>query len=120
MNYLTCHFALVERGRVQAGETVLVHGAAGGIGTAAIQLAKAFGARVYAVVSDPSKGEVARAAGADEVVAAEGFRESVAELTGGRGVDIVVGRSAVTASQARSLARPWAPVGHRVHRRIDP
>lgn len=90
MNYLTCHFALVERGRVQAGETVLVHGAAGGIGTAAIQLAKAYGARVYAVVSDPSKGDVARAAGADEVVAAAGFRESISELTSGRGVDIVV------------------------------
>ncbi|MFN8099366.1 MAG: NADPH:quinone oxidoreductase family protein [Dermatophilaceae bacterium] len=90
MNYLTCHFALVTRGGIQPGESVLVHGAAGGIGTAALQLAKAYGARTYAVVSDPSKADVARVAGADEVVAAEGFRESVAELTRGRGVDIIV------------------------------
>ena len=52
MNYLTCHFALRHRGRLAEGEKVLVHGAAGGIGTAAIQLAKAWGATVYAVVSD--------------------------------------------------------------------
>ncbi len=51
MNYLTMHFALRRRGRLQEGETVLVHGAAGGLGTAGIQLAKAYGARVLAVVS---------------------------------------------------------------------
>ena len=51
MNYLTAHFALVTRGRLQPGETVLVHGAAGGIGTASTQLATAYGARVIAVVS---------------------------------------------------------------------
>lgn len=90
MNYLTCHFALVDRGRLQSGESVLVHGAAGGIGTAALQLAKAYGATTYAVVSDPGKADVARAAGADEVVAADGFREAIAELTKGRGVDVVV------------------------------
>lgn len=90
MNYLTVHFGLVQRGRLQAGETVLVHGAAGGVGTAAVQLASALGARVIAVVSSPEKGEVARAAGADEVVAVEGFKDAVKALTGGRGVDIVV------------------------------
>lgn len=90
MNYLTVHFGLVRRGRLQAGETVLVHGAAGGVGTAAVQLASALGARVIAVVSSPEKGEVARAAGADEVVAVEGFKDAVKALTGGRGVDIVV------------------------------
>jgi NADPH2:quinone reductase len=90
MNYLTCHFALRERGRLAAGETVLVHGAAGGVGTAAVQLAAAWGARVVAVVSTEAKAEVARAAGAHEVVPSEGFREAVAELTGGRGVDVVV------------------------------
>jgi NADPH2:quinone reductase len=90
MNYLTTHFGLVRRGRLQAGETVLVHGAAGGVGTAAVQLAKALGARVVAVVSTDAKGEVARAAGADDVVLADGFLAAVKELTGGRGVDLVV------------------------------
>ena len=90
MNYLTVHFGLVQRGRLQAGETVLVHGAAGGVGTAAVQLASALGARVIAVVSSPEKAEVARAAGASDVVAVEGFKDAVKELTGGRGVDIVV------------------------------
>jgi NADPH2:quinone reductase len=90
MNYLTCHFALRERGRLQPGETVLVHGAAGGIGTAAVQLAAAWGARVIAVVSSDDKARVARDAGAHEVVLVEGFRGAVAELTSGRGVDVVV------------------------------
>ncbi|WP_435202540.1 NADPH:quinone oxidoreductase family protein [Janibacter sp. GS2] len=85
-NYATVYFALIERGGLAEGETVLVHGAAGGIGTAAIQMAKAFGAgRVIGVVSTEAKGEVARRAGADEVVLADGFRESV-----GTSVDIVV------------------------------
>jgi NADPH2:quinone reductase len=107
MNYLTMHFALARRGRLQAGETVLVHGAAGGLGTAGIQLAKAYGARVLAVVSSEAKGEAARAAGADEIVLADGFRERVKELTGGRGVDVVadpVGGDRFTDS-LRSLAR---------------
>ncbi|MDN5767243.1 MAG: NADPH:quinone oxidoreductase family protein [Humibacillus sp.] len=90
MNYLTVHFALARRGHLRAGETVLVHGAAGGIGTAATQLAKAMGAHVIAVVSSDGKAETARAAGADEVVLADGFLASVKELTDGRGVDVVV------------------------------
>lgn len=90
MNYLTVHFALVRRGRLQPEETVLVHGAAGGIGTATIQLAKALGARVIAVTSTTEKEQVAREAGADEVVGVEGFKEAVKELTGGEGVDIVI------------------------------
>lgn len=90
MNYLTCHFALRERGRLREGDTVLVHGAAGGVGTAAVQLARAWGARVVAVVSSEARAEVAREAGAHEVVLADGFREAVADLTGGRGVDLVV------------------------------
>jgi NADPH:quinone reductase len=90
MNYLTCHFALRERGRLRDGETVLVHGAAGGIGTAAVQLAAAWGARVVAVVSSHDKEDVARAAGAHEVVLADGFRDAVADLTSRRGVDLVV------------------------------
>lgn len=90
MNYLTVHFGLLRRGRLQAGETVLVHGAAGGVGSAAVQLAAALSARVLAVVSTEAKGEIARRAGAAEVVPAEGFRAAVRELTEGRGVDLVV------------------------------
>jgi NADPH2:quinone reductase len=90
MNYLTAHFALLVRGHLQPGQTVLVHGAAGGVGTACIQLAAAVGARVVAVVSTEEKAEVARAAGAHETVLADGFRDSVKGLTAGAGVDLVV------------------------------
>jgi NADPH2:quinone reductase len=90
-NDLTMHHALRTRGRLAPGETVLVHGAAGGIGTSTLRLAPAWGAsRVIAVVSTEEKGEVAKAAGATDVVLAEGFKDAVKELTGGRGVDIVV------------------------------
>jgi NADPH2:quinone reductase len=78
------------RGHLQPGQTVLVHGAAGGVGTACIQLAAAVGARVVAVVSTEEKAEVARAAGAHETVLADGFRDSVKGLTAGAGVDLVV------------------------------
>jgi len=90
-NDLTMHHALRTRGRLAPGETVLVHGAAGGIGTSTLRLAPAFGAsRVIAVVSTEEKAQVARAAGATDVVFVDGFRDQVKELTGGRGVDIVV------------------------------
>ena len=106
-NDLTVQFALAQRGRLAAGETVLVHGAAGGIGTSTLRLAPALGAgRVIAVVSTEAKAEVARAAGATDVVLADGFRDAVRELTGGRGVDVdmaPVGGDRVTAS-LRSLA----------------
>jgi NADPH:quinone reductase len=90
MNYLTAQFALKDRGSVREGETVLVHGAAGGVGTATLQVARGYGARTIAVVSTEEKAEVARAAGADEVVLVDGFRDRVTELTDGRGVDIVL------------------------------
>jgi len=70
MNYHTAHFALVRRGRLRPGETLLVHGAAGGVGSAAIQVGRALGARVIAVVSDERKEEAARQAGADACVRA--------------------------------------------------
>lgn len=87
MNYLTAEFALLRRGHLRAGQRVLVHGAAGGVGTACIQLARAEGAHVVAVVSTPEKAEVATAAGAHDTVLVEGFRDAVTAL--GR-VDLVV------------------------------
>lgn len=77
LNYHTAHFGLLRRAKLQEGETVLVHGAAGGVGTATIQVAKAVGARVIAVVSTDEKEKVARDAGADEVVRSEGFRDQL-------------------------------------------
>jgi len=90
MNYLTAQFALAERAQLRPGETVLVHGAAGGVGTATIQVARGMGARTIAVVSTEEKAEVARAAGADEAVLLDGFKDAVKELTGGNGVDVVL------------------------------
>ncbi|OZD44108.1 NADPH:quinone oxidoreductase [Rhodococcus sp. 05-2256-B2] len=90
-NDLTVHFALRERGRLAQGETVLVHGAAGGIGTSALRMAPVLGAaRVIAVVSSAAKADIARAAGATDVVLVDGWKDAVKELTGGRGVDVVV------------------------------
>src|SRR5947209_9485187 len=90
-NDLTGYFALTVRGRLHEGETVLVHGAAGGIGTSALRLAPVLSAsRVIAVVSTDDKVDTARAAGATDVVLADGFKDAIKELTGGRGVDLVV------------------------------
>ena len=90
LNYHTAYFALKLRGRLAEGETVLVHGAAGGVGTAALQIAKGLGARVIAVVSSDEKEGVARGAGADEVVRCTGrWKEEVKELSDG-GVDLVL------------------------------
>ena len=90
LNYHTAYFALKQRGRLVAGETVLVHGAAGGVGTATLQVAKALGARTIAVVSTDDKERVARDAGADEVVRSDGpWKDQAKELSGG-GVDVVV------------------------------
>jgi NADPH2:quinone reductase len=90
LNYHTAWFSLVTRGRLKGGETVLVHGAAGGVGTASIQVAKGVGAKVIAVVSTDEKERVAREAGADEVVRSDGeWRDEAKELSGG-GVDLVL------------------------------
>lgn len=97
--YLTAHNALVERAQFKSGETVLVTGAAGGVGLAAVQLAKALGATVIAAVSTPEKAQVARDSGADHVVMTnvpdlrESFRKQVHDTLGAvgkRGVDIVL------------------------------
>jgi NADPH2:quinone reductase len=90
MNYLTAQFALATRAQLRAGETVLVHGASGGVGTASLQVAKGYGARTVAVVSTPAKADFVRDLGADEVVLVDGFLPAVKELTGGVGVDVVV------------------------------
>ena len=109
MNYLTAHFTLLTRGELTSGQTLLVQGAAGGIGTAVCQLGAALGARVIAVVSTPDKAEVARRAGAHDAVLAEGFKDAVKELTGGAGVDMVV--DPVGGDRFTDSLRCLAPLG---------
>src|SRR3712207_3163812 len=90
LNYHTAYFALKMRGRLQAGEPVLVHGAAGGVGTAALQVAKGLGARTIACVSSDEKERVAREAGADEVLRSDSdWKDEAKALTDG-GVDVVL------------------------------
>jgi NADPH2:quinone reductase len=110
MNYHTSHFALHRRGRLQEGETVLVHGAAGGVGTAAVQIAKGAGARVIAVVSSDAKEDMARRAGADEVVRSDSdWLKHVRELTDGRGVDVLY--DPVGGDRFKDSVRVLAPEG---------
>jgi len=91
VNHQTVHFALVRRAGLLAGETVLVLGPAGGVGSAAVAVAKALGARVIAVVHRPGAEEFLRGLGADEVLPlTEGWAARARELTGGRGVEVVV------------------------------
>jgi NADPH2:quinone reductase len=105
--YATAYHALLQRGRMTAGEWVLVHGAAGGIGIAAIQVAKLFGAHVIATASTEEKRSACLEEGADHAIGYEGgFVDKVKELTGGRGVDIAydpIG-AAVTEESLRCLA----------------
>jgi NADPH2:quinone reductase len=90
LNYHTAYFSLVTRGRLRRGEWVLVHGAAGGVGTATLQVAKGLGARTIAVVSSEEKAQVVREAGADEVLRSDGaWKDEAKELSGG-GVDLVI------------------------------
>src|SRR3954453_9756773 len=88
LNYHTAYFALRTRGRLTEGETVLVHGGAGGVGTASLQVAKGLGARTIAVVSSDEKERVAREAGADEVVRSDAGWKDQAKALGG--VDLVL------------------------------
>jgi NADPH2:quinone reductase len=88
--YHTAYHALLQRGRLQAGDWVLIHGAAGGIGLPAIQIAKLYGANVIATASTEEKRAVCLEEGADHAIDYQaGFRDKVMELTGGRGVDII-------------------------------
>ncbi len=96
LTYLTAHFALNERAHYQPGEVVLVNGAAGGVGLAAVQVAKALGATVVASVSSQEKADLAKANGADHIVRTdvpeikEAFRKQVYDAVGKRGVDIII------------------------------
>jgi NADPH:quinone reductase len=89
--YGTSHFALTHRGHLAAGETLLVLGAAGGVGLTAVEIGKAMGARVLAAAGGPEKLAVAKAHGADELIdyRTESIRDRVRELTGGKGADVV-------------------------------
>jgi len=91
LTYGTTHHALLDRGALKAGETLLVLGAAGGVGLAAIEIGKALGARVIACASSGDKLAVCREHGADEGIdyASEDLRERIKALTGGRGIDVV-------------------------------
>jgi len=91
LTYGTSDHALRDRGQLRAGETLLVLGAAGGVGLAAIEIGKALGAQVIACASSADKLDVCRQHGADEAInyATEDLREKIKELTAGRGVDVV-------------------------------
>ena len=91
MHGLTAHYLVNDAHKLKAGETALIHAAAGGVGLLLVQLAHAIGARVIGTVSSDEKAQLAREAGADEVVVftKHDFESEVKRLTGGKGVDVV-------------------------------
>jgi NADPH2:quinone reductase len=111
--YQSAHFALLERGRFRAGETVLVTGAGGAVGLAAIQLVKALGGIALAGTRRPAEAEAIRAAGADAVIdlgaadLREALRAQVHEATGGRGADIVLDPVGGVVFEASLRALAW-------------
>lgn len=111
---LTAHHMLVYRARLRPGQDVLVHAAGSGVSAAAIQIAKLYGARVFATASSAPKLERARTLGADEVInyVDEDWSRRVKELTGGRGVDVVIDHvgAATIGRSLRALARGGAVV----------
>jgi len=113
LSYQTAHFALVERGQLRAGETVLVLGASGAVGLATVELAKALGGRVLAGVSNMAKAESVREAGADVVVDLSGpdlresLREQVFPESEGRGADVVVDTVGGAAFEGAIRAVAW-------------
>jgi NADPH2:quinone reductase len=92
LTYSPSWYALVERAALKSGETLVITGAAGGVGMAAIRLGKLLGARVIAAVGSDAKVQAVRANGADEVInyGVENFRDRVKELTGGKGADVIL------------------------------
>jgi NADPH:quinone reductase len=113
MTYGTSYHALVDRASLRAGETVLVLGAAGGIGMAAIEIAKALGARVIAAASSPDKLRRCIERGADEVIdyKAEDLRERIRAITKGQGVDVVCNPVGGRFSEPALDAAPPPPRG---------
>ncbi|MDF1855240.1 NADPH:quinone oxidoreductase family protein [Pseudooceanicola sp.] len=105
--YGTSHHALKQRANLQPGETLVVFGAAGATGVAAVQIGKLMGAKVIAVVSSPEKADIARECGADHVIGYDNLKNEVKALTGGKGADVcydVVGGEAFNAA-SRFMAR---------------
>lgn len=108
MNYLTSHFALVTRGNMGKGDWVMVLGASGGVGLASIQVAAGFGAQVIAVVSNDERAKAVLEAGAHHVVLRDEVPDKAREITGGRGVDLVVD---VVGGDIRNALKSLAPGG---------
>ncbi len=107
--YGTAYYALVDRGRLRAGETLLVLGASGGVGLAAVELGKLLGARVIACASSPEKLAVCRAKGADETInyVAEDMRARVKAITKGNGVDVIIDPVGGAYSEAALRDMAW-------------
>ena len=112
LNYLTALFALDRRAHAQPGDTLLVHGAAGGVGTAAIQLGRALGLRTIAVVSDEAKQDFALRSGAHHAILSDGWLAAVRDLIGERAVDIVL--NPVSGDRITDSLRALAPEGRLV------
>ncbi|MPZ45714.1 MAG: zinc-binding dehydrogenase [Betaproteobacteria bacterium] len=112
--YQTAHFALVERADLRAGEIVLVTGASGGVGLAAVQIAKALDATVVAAVSTADKAEIAWRNGADHVIDVsvpnlrDGLRDQLRKATGGRGADVVIEQVGGEVFDASLRALAWS------------
>jgi NADPH2:quinone reductase len=112
--YQTAHFALVERADLRAGDVVLVTGATGGVGLAAVQIAKALGATVVAAVSTPEKAEIAWRNGADHVIDVsvpnlrDALRDQLRRATGGRGADVVIEQVGGDLFDASLRALAWS------------
>jgi NADPH2:quinone reductase len=109
MTYGTAHYALRDRGQLKAGETLLVLGAAGGVGLAAVQIGKTMGARVIAAASTDAKLEVCRQQGADEVInyATEDLKTRVKDLSDGNGVDVILDPVGGDYSEAALRGMAW-------------
>lgn len=109
LTYGTSHYALKDRAQLKPGETLLVLGAAGGVGLAAVEIGKVMGARVIAAASSDEKLEVCKQHGADEVInySSEDLRERLKELTSGEGVDVVYNPVGGNYSEAALRGMAW-------------